>query len=257
MGYKDLFRKYKALLFCYIRTTGANPYTSQVCELAAVKFLVSNGKMVNGGQMDRLIRLNPGVMMAQKFEKYLGFTSQQLTKEGESELEVCNEFYHMLTDNEEKDDKGRIVTKNTLVIAHHGQITFEFINQLLVRYGYFGFMRNHDLLDTMTVLRDRRAGAGNLIDAFHEYGMEDKPEETKTEAGKIALKGMDEVKHLAYVTLKMDQERPDLYKYINVFGVKPNAKKPMDRFPHVVYREQTPCESIRAENDILPMKKIG
>lgn len=257
VAYSDLFNKYKSLLFVYIRTTGAQPYTSQICELAAVKFSLENGKVVNRGQMDKLIKLNPGVLVAEKFQRVLGFTSERLTKEGTSEVEVADEFYHILTDDEEKEG-NHIVTRNTLVIAHHGQITFEFLNQMFVRFGYLEFMRNHDFLDTMTVLRDRRAGKGNLVDAFHEYGMQDKdnsnpaPEPGKT----ICLKGIDEVKHLAYVALKMDQERADLFKYVNLFGLKPNTK-PQDRFPHVVYKNQTACEKMRAENEILPVQKIG
>lgn len=243
-NYADLFQKYDALIFTYIRTTGVNPFTSQICELAAVRFVVEKGHIANGGQMDHQIRLLPGVVLTEKFSRLLGVTAESLKLNGLYEVDVADEFYKMIGKSE-----------RPLLIAHHGQITNEFLNQMWSRMYYSqmwsGKCRSfdqYDFLDTMTVLRDRRPGNGNLVDAFHAYGLKDQAP-TGT--------GMDEVKHLAYVALKMDAERPDLVKYVNVFGVSPN-KPVLTRFRNVQYKPQTVCTEMRGEEEILPiLEKAG
>lgn len=238
-NYKDLFQNYDALVFCYVRTTGADVYACQIIELAAVRFVIDRekGKILNGGQIDRKIKLLPGVHLPRKIADYLHLTEDSLEKNGLYEIDVADEFKKMLKASEK-----------TLVIAHHGQMTFGFITHLFYRFGYTHFQDDFDLLDTKTVLADRKPGNGNLTAAFEAYGLKEK----KTDGT-----GLGEVKKLAYVALKMDEERADLCRYINVFATpNPNGLHRNMALQKITYLPQTACESIRPEEEILPAKVV-
>ena len=73
---------------------------------------------------------------------------------------------------------------------------------------------NLRVLDTLTVYKDRRPYPHKLENAIVAYGLEGKV--------KNSHRAIDDVKALVEVLMAMDMERPDLERYINLFGY--NAK---------------------------------
>ena len=84
---------------------------------------------------------------------------------------------------------------------------------MLLRDGDPTILKGKDKLDLLTVYRDRREYPHKLCSAIENYGL----------SGKVvnSHRAIDDVIATVAVMEAMEAERPDLEKYINIFGYNP------------------------------------
>ena len=128
-----------------------------------------------------------------------GITQQKLDADGVSEKDMV-------------DYLAIFIREKTLLVAHNAQFDISFIRKAFERYGLEERIDKCDYLDTVTVLKDRKAYPHKLLNAIEYYGL------TGVKNSHLAS---DDTSALLSVSLAMAAERDDLDKYINIFGYNP------------------------------------
>ena len=82
----------------------------------------------------------------------------------------------------------------------------------------------------MTIFKDRREFPHKLADAIEAYHLGDSVENSH--------RAIDDAKSLLAVLQAMDKERPDLIKYINLFGYNPKYGVNGKPIPGITYKAQ-------------------
>jgi DNA polymerase-3 subunit epsilon len=99
--------------------------------------------------------------------------------------------------------------KKTLIVAHNAQFDLSFVFKLIEKHRK-SIPVTFDILDTMTVFRDRKAFPHTLKDAIEYY---------QIEGVENSHRAIDDVKALFEIVKQMKAERDDLADYINLIGV--------------------------------------
>lgn len=218
--FEKLFEKYKQIIFFDTETTGFNPETlDQIIELAAVR-MNADGSIQ---EMDEFIKLFRMPELPQKIEELTGISDDMLSTQGKEEQEVLGEFIGML--------KGE---KNTLLIAHNAQFDLKFMAYAIHRNKNKEWMQvfnDCDYMDTLTVYKDRRRYPHRLESAIIEYHLIDKV--------KNSHRAIDDCKALVELAKRMDEEKQDLDRYVNLFGFNPKYGPDEKRLKKVVYMSQS------------------
>lgn len=107
----------------------------------------------------------------------------------------------------------------TLLVAHNAQFDGEFTRYLLAGQS---FPDGLHWLDSMTVYKDRRPYPHRLESAIRAYGLEGKVQNSH--------RAIDDTMALYEVLKAMEQERDDLYRYIDLFGYNPKYGAPKHRW---------------------------
>ena len=225
--FETIFKKYKRIIFFDTETTGFDAENEdQMIELAAVA--VDDNETVTS--MDSFIRLFRKTELSQKIMDLTHITDLILTTEGVDEVEALEQFVKMM--QPEEHDKE----KSILLVAHNAQFDLQFLAYAIYRHrdygkGWMYLLNNADYLDTLTVYKDRRSYPHKLENAITEYGL----------AGKVenSHRAIDDCKALMEVARKMDQEKDDLDKYINLFGYNPKYGPDKNQLKKVTYAPQS------------------
>lgn len=217
--FKNLFEKYKQIIFFDTETTGFNPENSdQIIELAAVR-MNADGSIQ---EMDEFIKLFRMPELPKKIEELTGISDDMLSTQGKEEQEVLGRFIGML--------KGE---KNTLLVAHNAQFDLKFMIYAIYRHKNKEWMQifnDCDYMDTLTVYKDRRRYPHRLESAIIEYHLIDKV--------KNSHRAIDDCKALLEVAKRMDEEKQDLDKYVNLFGFNPKYGPDEKQIRKIVYASQ-------------------
>lgn len=207
---ESLFRQYGRVVFFDTETTGFNPEKDdQMIELAAIA-VDRDGTQT---EMDEYIQLETLPELPGTISELTGITGIQLAAEGISEEEAVRRFVRMM----EQDDPPSNAY-GTLLVAHNAQFDLLFMAYAILRHreagkGWMIVFNDCDYLDTLTVYKDRRAYPHKLEDAIREYGL----------AGKVenSHRAVDDCRALFEVTKRMEEEKGDLNRYVNLFGYNP------------------------------------
>jgi len=195
-----LFDSFKSIVVFDTETTGLNFKSDRIIELAAIKLIKNErGKVVFEREVDEFIRLPEGKTLDPFIVNLTGITDEMLLKHGISYEAAAELFYSLICDGP------------TLLVAHNAQLDLMFTRTLLKGYKIECPLK---FLDTLTVYKDRRPYPHKLENAILAYNLEDKV--------KNSHRAIDDVRALVEVLMAMDTERPDLERYINLFGF--NAK---------------------------------
>jgi DNA polymerase III alpha subunit (gram-positive type) len=193
-------------------TTGLKFAENHIIELAML--IVEDGRIVE--EYDEFI--NVGYDLPPKITEITGITDDDLITKGISEKSVADDL------------KSRL-TPGTLMIAHNCQFDLSFVYYLLKRHfpdEADDLVEKMDWLDTLTVLKDRKAYPHKLIDAVRYY-----------EVDEVNFhRAIDDTKALYDVYYKLKEERDDLLKYKNVFGFNPKWGISGKRFSFIKYYPQ-------------------
>lgn len=138
-----------------------------------------------------------------------------LAKEGKPRDEVARRFGDMVRGGP------------TLLVAHNAQFDGEFTRYLLAGQS---FPDGLHWLDSMTVYKDRRPYPHRLESAIRAYGLEGKVQNSH--------RAIDDTMALYEVLKAMEQERDDLYRYIDLFGYNPKYGAPKHPLAKVKYLPQ-------------------
>ena len=226
--FKNLFKEFDAIVFFDTETSGLDPSSEQIIELAAVG-IDKNGL---SSEMDYLIRLPEGRKLPSEIVELTHITDKMLENEGCIPIEAARRFYYIA------EGTGR---KNVLLVAHNAQFDLMFIRRLLKG---FKFNVNLKFLDTLTVYKDRAPYPHKLETAITHYGLEG--------CVKNSHRAIDDVNALIKVTKAMEKERADLSLYINLFGYNAKYGEPKEKIAGVRYKPQGFTNFLRQEKDTLP-----
>ncbi len=199
MALDTLFSRYDSLLILDTETTGINHKNDEIIELAAERLVRRGGEVVAAEQMDALVRLSEGRRLPPKITELTGITEQMLATEGVSKQAAAERFCAML-------GHGK-----TLVVAYNAQFDLCFLFYFLHRLGLSEHLRGIEMLDALSVYKDRRDYPHKLSDAIAAYALQ----------GENSHRALDDTAATAELLAAMEAEKSDLERYINLFGYNP------------------------------------
>lgn len=107
---RDVFTKYKAVVFFDTETTGLEAESCQIIELAAIRVeKTERGTLRMADSADVFVKLPEGERIPQKIVELTGITDEQLKNEGITEAEAAARFTELISG-------GRV-----LLVAHNAQ----------------------------------------------------------------------------------------------------------------------------------------
>ena len=200
MAFDSLFARYDRLVILDTETTGLNYSRDEVIEFSAVAVekVGDTHKIVQ--EYDQLVSLSPGGFVPPKIQQLTGISTQDLREKGVPKTRVCR-------------DMAELIAGNTLLLAYNAHFDLSFLFYMLLRDGDPRILKGKDKLDLLTVYRDRREFPHKLCSAIEAYGL----------TGKVvnSHRAIDDVIATVAVMEAMEAERPDLHRYINLFGYNP------------------------------------
>jgi DNA polymerase III, alpha subunit (gram-positive type) len=188
-----IFSLYSQIILFDLETTGLSLDNDQIIELAAIKY--TNNKK---SEIDILIKCPLNCPIPKSIVELTGITNKMLTEKGVIEEDGIEKFLNFLDLN----DKA-------LLISHNIQFDFSFLLNAIERYGK-KIPVSYDILDTLTIFRDRKPYPNKLEDAIEYYNLENV---------KNSHRAIDDVKALDKFIQKLEDEQNDLKDYINLIGV--------------------------------------
>ena len=198
--FASLFSRYDRLVLFDTETTGLQYSRDEIIEFAAVVVEQQEGKAVILQEYDELIALSPGGFVPPQIEALTGISNQDLRERGIPKTRVCRDIAEM-------------IQGNTLLLAYNAHFDLSFLFYLLLRDGDPAILKGKDKLDLLTVYKDRHSYPHKLCNAIEVYGL----------SGQVvnSHRAVDDVIATVAVMKAMEQERPDLERYVNLFGYNP------------------------------------
>lgn len=222
------------IIFFDTETTGLNPATCQIIELAMLT--VVDGEIVE--EYDRFVKMDG--RLPPNISQLTGITDEMLDELGVSEAKIAEDLKNRLT-------------PGTLMVAHNCQFDLSFVYYLLRRHypdEADEIVMNLDWLDTLTVVKDRMEYPHTLKKVVEHYGLDDVN----------FHRAIDDTRALyeVYKKLKYDPlYSPDeINLYINLFGYNP--KYPISGIrlrPKITYKPQR-FHNFPDKNKRLPFEYI-
>ncbi len=202
-----------------VETTGISPEINQITNIAFNEIsLHPEATYSSTIQAQYLIQLNPGIIYEERIQKMTGITEQMLKERGYPEKTICKHLAEHFSKN-----------KKTLFIAHNAQFDMTFLMKMFENCGYaFPPKKQWGVIDTLTVLKDRKCFPHKLSDAIQHYNIPNV---------KNAHNAMDDVKALTAVVMAMQAEGP-IEPYIDIFGVHPSYGIMFEKISGITYKPQ-------------------
>ena len=194
--FESLFAKYDRLVIFDTETTGLDFARDEIIEFSAI--VVESGGVVQ--EYDELVTLSPGNSVPAMITNLTGISDADLRQRGLSKTRVCR-------------DIGEMIRGNTLLLAYNAHFDLSFLYYMLLRDGDPMILKGKDKLDLLTVYKDRRSYPHKLCNAIDAYGLTGKVQNSH--------RAVDDVLATLEVMKCMEAERPDLERYINLFGYSP------------------------------------
>ena len=238
---RDIFRKYKAVVFFDTETTGLDAETCRIIELAAIRIEQGSGGLLRvADSVDMFVKLPEGQKLPEQITELTGITDAMLEAEGIPEGNAAAAFATMIFGG------GK-----TLLVAHNAQFDLLFVREMLGRYMEevgpgADILSPCDYLDSLTVYKDRREYPHKLANAIAAYNLEGKVQNSH--------RAIDDVAALFEVCKAMDAERADLLSYVNIFGYNPKYGVSGRRLPGVIYWPQSFNKYMQAPGYTLPAR---
>lgn len=212
------FDIYDSLIVFDTETTGLEFRLDKIIELAAIRVIRQDGKVVVTDELDMLIKLPEGMTVPAQIEKLTGITNEKLSVEGVSSTDACKQFVDLFSG------------EKILLIAYNAQFDMNFLYYFLLEHNCTGILKKINMLDAYTVYRDRREYPHKLENAIQAYNLEDKVVNSH--------RAVDDTLALLEVLKAMEEECDDLYKYINLFGYNPKYGVSGTKISSVTYKAQ-------------------
>ncbi len=207
--------RFSHLVFFDTETTGLDFQHDEIIELGAVSL---DGNGCEESAVDDLIHLSPGRSLPPFITKLTGITPEQLRHAGCEKAETASRFTAMLAQ------------PDTLLIAYNAQFDLNFLYWFLRAHGQADALRGLKFLDAMTVYRDRRDYPHKLENAIVSYGLQD--------VAVNSHRAVDDARAIPLLLGAMEREKPDLNRYINLFGYNPKYGVSGKRVSSITYRAQ-------------------
>ncbi len=230
-----------AIVLFDTETTGTDYKNCRIIELAALRVERNTyGEICITERYDNFVKLPEGQTIPKKITEITGITDDILS-DGISEEQAVNDFQHLIRADNYKFP--------TLIISYNAQFDMLFLTETFARHGCDDLLLEADVLDALTVYKDRRPYPHKLSDAISEYGLDDKVQNTH--------RAIDDVFALYEVCKALDDERSDLSRYINLFGFNPKYGISGEKIPGIFYEAQPYVDDIQPEERSLPIRHLA
>lgn len=202
----------KALIFDF-ETTGLSAYNDQIIEIGALSLNLVDGRFQIQDELSCLVKASKP--LSPKITEITNITDEMLAKEGITEEEAYKQLKKMYD-------------KDTLLIAYNIQFDLGFLKALFRKFENPSFIILNDILDIMAVYKDRHKYPHRLENAVETYGVE----------MKSTHRALDDVKATYAVLKALQQEKSNIYHYVNKIGYNAKYGVSGERLPHVKYIAQ-------------------
>lgn len=210
-----LWEQFDRMVVFDTETTGIEFGRDRIIEIGAVS--LESG--AEAGGMDLFVRLPEGRRLDPFITKLTGITEERLAAEGVGDREAARAFAELLEGAE-----------RPLIAAYNAQFDLNFLYGLLRPWGLAEVLKKPRFLDALTVYRDRRDYPHKLENAIAAYHLEDKAVNSH--------RSLDDARAAALLLEAMAEERDDLERYIDLFGVHPKYGASGRKISSVTYRAQ-------------------
>lgn len=214
MDHSFPLERFDTLIVFDVETSGLDSRRDQIIEFGAVKQTKRDPDTQE--QTSFLLRLPDGKSLPPTITKLTGITDKQLLEEGILQEQAAEQISTLLS------------APNTLLVAYNAQFDLCFLYWLLQRNGRASCLKNVKMLDALTVYRDRRPYPHKLSDAIASYRLN----------RFNAHRSLDDAKATTELLFRMEEERNDLERYINLFGYHPKYGISGQRISSITYRPQ-------------------
>lgn len=202
----------KALIFDF-ETTGLSAYNDQIIEIGAISLNLVDGRFQIQDELSCLVKASKP--LSPKITEITNITDEMLAKEGFTEEEAYKQLRKMYDED-------------TLLIAYNIQFDLGFLKALFRKFENPSFVILNDILDIMAVYKDRHKYPHRLENAVETYGVE----------MKSTHRALDDVKATYAVLKALQQEKSNIYHYVNKIGYNAKYGVSGERLPHVKYIAQ-------------------
>lgn len=231
-----LLEKYDTLVFFDTETTGFSADKECIIELACIQ--VTKGGD-NWHSFDKFVMPYDHRPVPENITEITSITDKDVYESNDSvsEREAVMLFSNFLSSGK------------TLLIAHNAQFDLAFVRSLITRAGTASDMAlfdSADYMDSLTIVKDRKAYPHKLCNCIEYYGLED--------VVKNSHRAVDDTLALAYVVDAMAAEREDLAEYVNVFGYNPRYGLSGKQVDKINYKPQPYSNYMVNPSQILPRK---
>ena len=210
-----LWERFDRIVVFDTETTGLNFAGDRIIEIGAAA--LEGGTEVEG--MDLFIRPPEGQRLDPFIVELTGITDERLAAEG-VEPETAARAFARLAEGAE----------HPLIVAYNAQFDLNFMYYLLRPWNLLHVLKNAHFLDALTVYKDRRDYPHRLENAIPAYHLEDKAVNSH--------RAVDDARAAVLLLEAMAEEKDDLDRYINLFGVHPKYGMSGRRISSVTYRVQ-------------------
>lgn len=217
MSLQKLLSEFDNILVLDTETTGIDCKSEQIIELAVLRAERGLDGLVSGEEMDEFLRLSAGKTLSPVITNLTGITTERLEREGIEKAEAAARFCRMIEAGE-----------RTLIVAYNAQFDLCFLYYFLQRLGMAQALRGVKLLDAMTIYKDRRPYPHKLANAVDAYHL----------STQNTHRAIDDARATLELLQAMDDEKPDLAEYLNLFGYHPKYGVSGPRIGSVHYLPQ-------------------
>ena len=183
------------MIFFDTETTGLDFNKDKIIEIALL--VVEDGQITE--KYNKFIQqTNP---LSNEIKELTGIDDEKLD-EGVKESKVADDLYKLLS-------------PGTLMVAHNCQFDLNFIYNLLCKYydenKIDNLFKNILWLDSLTIFKDRKRFPHKLKDMVSYYNI-----------GDVKFhRAIDDTIALSKCVKALNEERNDIFEYVNVFGFNP------------------------------------
>lgn len=200
---KSLFKDHDSVVLFDLETTGLDCHEDEIIEIAAIK-IDDSGKVIEF--LEVLVNLPNGQKVPEKITELTGITNTMLEKDGIPRAKAAAMFAKMLSGS------------RTLVVAHNAHFDVSFAGVMFRKENKLPTGKVN-VLDTLTIFKDRRNYPHRLENAITAYNIN----------AKNTHRATDDLYALCEILKAMAREKDDLARYINLIGYNPkygvNGKK--------------------------------
>lgn len=217
-------KDYKYLISLDTETTGLNPKTCSIIELAFEVYENIDNKFKLIDSTDCFVKLNDGEKLPKEIIELTGITDEVLENEGISKLDAALKLLNYF----KRDGKKLFIAYNAKFdkdfVAYH---LYNLKKENLIDYDF----KDIDFLDVMTIYKDRAPFPSKLNSAIIHYNLQDKV--------KNSHRAIDDTNASTCVLYQMALENDDIDKYINLFGYNPKYILNISKNDKVTYKPQS------------------
>lgn len=217
MSLQKLISEFDNILVLDTETTGIDCKSDEIIELAVLRAENGLDGLISGEEMDEFLRLSPGKTLSPVITNLTGITPERLENEGVEKAAAAARFCRMIEAGE-----------RTLIVAYNAQFDLCFLYFFLQRLGMAQALRGVKMLDAMTIYKDRKPYPHKLANAVDAYRLQTQN----------THRAIDDARATLELLQAMDDEKPDLAEYLNLFGFHPKYGVSGPRIASVHYLPQ-------------------